>query len=149
MITSTQLNLRLAENSKVIEEYGEIVFISLTFIVDLTTNLMGELHYECERRKHNFPCSKITKDLLMTHIIDAATQACTWEGNIRNWCACCWYWWKLTFLHIWEDSSPNYAIGFEWTSMEKKVVFLLFLNMSWHSQFEFDLDNKISILFSL
>lgn len=32
---------------------------------------------------------------------------------------------------------------------KKSVVFLLFLNMSWRSQFEFDLDNKISILFSL
>lgn len=38
------------ENHYEIPEYGNIVLPSLTFMLDLTMNLINEIHYECETR---------------------------------------------------------------------------------------------------
>lgn len=38
------------ENRYEIPEYGNVVLPSLTFMLDLTMNLINEIHYKCETR---------------------------------------------------------------------------------------------------
>ena len=47
----------VSRNSYVILEHKEIVFISLTFMMDPIINLMSRLYHEYEKREHHSPYS--------------------------------------------------------------------------------------------
>lgn len=45
------------ENFRYSQEYDEIVFSLLTFMMNFTINLMNELYYEYERKKNIIHCA--------------------------------------------------------------------------------------------